>query len=192
MKAAGYLVRIERETERLEGLIGQLLASQSEHMEFDTHVDVAALLQELCSDANFEGAATDKRIDFYNETAHAMVASSGDLLHKGLENILRNALIHSAVKSVITVRLEEIGQDLQISVTNCGTGVPEDELDKIFEAFYRTDTARSRDTGGHGLGLAIARRVILRHCGRIWAQNTGTGLTVFVRLPRDQESHPGD
>ena len=182
-KAPGYLQRIEQETERLEDLIGQLLASQAGDLELDTHIDLVSLLQQLCSDANFEGATDGKRFIFTHSVNEAVVASSGDLLHKSFENILRNALHHTEHNSEVGVQLARDGDQYRVCVTDHGSGVPENELDKIFEAFYRTDTARTRDTGGHGLGLSIARRAVLRHGGSILAANTASGLTVTVTLP---------
>ncbi len=179
----GYLQRIERETERLEELIGQLLASQAGEVALDDHIDLVVLLQQLCSDASFEGAAQGKTVALRHRVAEAIVATSGDLLHKGLENILRNALSHTAPDSAVVVEIEQAADHYLVRVTDHGCGVPAAELEKIFEAFYRTDTARSRDAGGHGLGLAIARRAILRHGGRIWAENSGTGLAVIITLP---------
>lgn len=181
--AVKYLQRIEQEAQRLEELIGQLLASQVDDVQLDTHIDMVPLLRQLCSDANFEGAARDKRCLLSCSISEAVVASSGDLLHKSFENILRNALHHTRTDTDVRVQLERSGDDFRICVTDCGGGVAEGELDDIFEAFYRTDTARSRDTGGYGLGLSIARRAILQHGGTITARNTADGLAVTITLP---------
>ena len=178
-----HLARIERETERLEELIGQLLDSQGPDTALDDHIDLVPLLQQLCSDAKFEGAAQSKRVTLATHLPEAIVASTGDLLHKCFENILRNALNHTPPDSDIEVRLAQTGDEYRVQVSDCGGGVPARELARIFEAFYRTDTARTRDTGGHGMGLAIARRAIGRHGGQIWAENTAQGLAVIVILP---------
>ena len=178
-----HLARIERETERLEELIGQLLDSQGPDTALDDHIDLVPLLQQLCSDAKFEGAAQSKRVTLATRLPEAIVASTGDLLHKCFENILRNALNHTPPDSDIEVRLAQTGDEYRVQVSDCGGGVPARELARIFEAFYRTDTARTRDTGGHGMGLAIARRAIGRHGGQIWAENTAQGLAVIVILP---------
>lgn len=177
------LQRIERESERLEQLVDQLLASQAGELAPDSHVDLVPLLQQLCSDANFEGGPRGKQVVLECSIGQAIVASAGDLLHKSLENILRNALGHTPDNSRVRVTLEADRQGYRICVADQGPGVPEAELGRIFEAFYRADLARSRDTGGHGLGLAIARRAVLRHGGEIEAANTGTGLAVTVWLP---------
>jgi signal transduction histidine kinase len=186
-KSPQNLQRIERETERLEELIGQLLDSQAGALELDTHIDLLPLLRQLCSDANFEGAAQGKHVVLSHGIDQALVASSGDLLHKSLENIVRNALTYTGVNSTVSVALDRHARHYRIRVEDQGDGVPEEDLARIFGPFYRTDSARSRDTGGHGLGLAIARRAICRHGGQIRAENSERGLIVTVLLPAADE-----
>jgi signal transduction histidine kinase len=74
-----------------------------------------------------------------------------------------------------------------IRVEDCGPGVNEDELEKLFDEFYRSDDARQRETGGYGLGLSISKRAVLQHAGVIRALNTDKGLAIVVRLPLCQE-----
>ena len=178
-----YLQRIEREAERLEELIGQLLSTQAEDLVLDAHMDLVPLLNQLCKDANFEGQIDCKQITLTADTEEAIVASSTDLLRKCFENILRNALHHTADNSPVSVSLTSTGDNYQIVIEDQGPGVPDDELDSIFGEFFRVDTARSRESGGYGLGLAIARRAIRQHGGDVTAENTATGLRVTVHLP---------
>jgi two-component system sensor histidine kinase CpxA len=182
-KTGDYLHRIEQETERLEELISQLLSSQAQELNLDSHIDLVALLHQLCKDANFEGQPSGKQVNFHSELEQAIIPSSGDLLHKSFENILRNALIHTPENSRVTMEITKIPEGYAIRIADEGPGVPADELERIFEQFYRVDTARTRDSGGYGLGLAIARRAVERHGGRIEAANTGSGLAVTVTLP---------
>jgi len=182
-KSGEYLQRIEHEAERLEELIGQLLSTQTSEIHLDSHIDLVQLLQQLCADANFEGEAHGKQVTFTAASEQAIVACSGDLLHKSFENILRNALHHTDDNSLVTVTLQPLDNGYRVTVTDQGPGVPPADLDKIFGEFYRVDTARSRESGGYGLGLAIARRAILRHGGKIAADNTGSGLVITVTLP---------
>ena len=90
--------------------------------------------------------------------------------------------------TTVTVRLLRDPRDPKyalITVRDHGPGVPESELARIFEPFYRTDSARTRSSGGTGLGLAIARRAVEWHGGRICASNAeGGGLEVSMRLPK--------
>ncbi len=182
-----YMQRIEQETERLEELIRQLLSSHAQDIVLDSHIDLVSLLQHLCDDANFEGQGSGKQFLFSTAAEQAIVGSSSDLLHKSFENILRNALQHTAVNSQVDVSLVATEGDYLITIEDHGPGVPEDDLDNIFTEFYRVDTARARDSGGYGLGLAIARRAIRQHGGEITAHNTGTGLRISIRLPMPRQ-----
>ncbi|MCB1678458.1 MAG: HAMP domain-containing protein [Halioglobus sp.] len=182
-RSTAHLQRIERETQRLEELIGQLLSSQTGAIELDTHIDLVELLQQLCADASFEGQPQDKQFVFDSTAQQAIVATSGDLLRRSFENLLRNALLHTPDHSRVRVALAATRDGLRVTIEDRGPGVPEAELERIFDAFYRVDSARSRDSGGHGLGLAIARRAIERHGGSIAARNTGSGLLLEVNLP---------
>jgi two-component system sensor histidine kinase CpxA len=96
---------------------------------------------------------------------------------------LRNALQHTAENSEVSVSVVSVDGAYQITVEDKGPGVPENDLNKMFNEFYRVDSARSRESGGHGLGLAIARRALLQHGGEVTANNTGTGLRITVRIP---------
>lgn len=181
--SAQHLQRIEGEAERLEELIAQLLSSQAGNAPLDTHIDLVPLLQQLCSDANFEAQAQGKQVNYQHSVAQAVVASTGDLLHKSFENVLRNAIGHTSPDSQVRVTLDQKGAGFCIRIEDQGAGIAEEELERIFDEFYRVDTARSRESGGYGLGLAIARRAIEHHGGQIRAQNTGTGLAVSIELP---------
>jgi len=178
-----YLQRIEHEAERLEELIGQLLATQTQSVHLDSHIDLVSLLQQLCADANFEGEQQGKQVVFDPSVEQAIVASSGDLLHKSFENILRNAVIHTPEDSRVQVTLQQSGDQFRVRIQDQGAGVPAADLERIFGEFYRVDTARSRAAGGYGLGLAIAQRAVRGHGGRIEAENTGSGLAMTVLLP---------
>ncbi|MEH6590459.1 MAG: ATP-binding protein [Halioglobus sp.] len=180
-----HMARIDHETVRLEELIGQLLSSQSDsgRVTLDAHLDLVGLLTELCDDASFEGKASGKRVEFNTEVAEAVIASHGDLLHKAFDNILRNALKYTDANSTVHASLELRGDEYQVRIEDTGPGVPEQELTRLFEEFYRVDTARPRETGGYGLGLAIAKRAIEQHSGTIRAENTASGLIVTVQLP---------
>ena len=185
---AKHLQRIEQEAERLEELIGQLLSSQAGNIKLDEQSDLVPLLRKLCDDANFEGTSGHRKVAFSSTVDAAMVATNGDLLHKVFDNILRNALAHTPENSRVDVSLERAGDSVTVRITDQGPGVPEEQLDRIFDEFYRVDSARTRGSGGYGLGLAIARRVIQGHGGCIRAENTGSGLAVSVTLPTSPPS----
>lgn len=185
-KRPDHLQRIARETASLETLISQLLSTQTAKVELDAHIDLRILLEELCTDASFEGERDGKKYHFECDLTQAVLASSGDLLHRSFENIIRNALHHTAPNTIVKVALAKDDGAYVITVEDRGPGVAEAELSKIFDEFYRVDPARTRNSGGYGLGLAIARRALESHGGEVRANNTATGLCVSVTLPIDR------
>jgi two-component system sensor histidine kinase CpxA len=103
-----------------------------------------------------------------------------------MENLLRNALRHTDKERGVILSLfrDEQERRLEIIVRDYGCGVPEAELDLIFQPFYRVQESRDRSTGGHGIGLAIAASAVGRHGGKIKASNVpGGGLSMRVTLP---------
>ena len=97
---------------------------------------------------------------------------SGDasLLHSAIENVVRNAIRYTREGSTVEIHLEKTesrgNPEAMVRVTDCGSGVPEDALEKLFQPFYRLDDARGRQTGGVGLGLAITERAVRFHGGK--------------------------
>ncbi len=121
--------------------------------------------------------------------ADLMVSADPTLLLRALANLLRNAMRHSAPGGPISVSAER-GEDsmVNIAVADTGPGVPEAELSKIFDAFYRVDVSRTRETGGSGLGLAIVKSCVESCRGSVTARNRQPrGLEVMVRLPEARD-----
>lgn len=99
-------------------------------------------------------------------------------------NILDNALRYTPKAGYITLFANVVESTMEIRVQDSGPGVAVEELDKIFDRFYRTETSRTREEGGSGLGFAIAKSIVEKHKGRIWAESSkDSGLTVVIRLP---------
>jgi len=113
-----------------------------------------------------------------------LVAGDDQRLAQVLINLLSNAFKHTPAGGLITVAAQQVGQMIQVAVKDTGEGIPASELPSIFERFYRADRARSRDTGGSGLGLSIARSLVEAHGGRMWVESTeGQGSTFYFTLP---------
>jgi two-component system OmpR family sensor kinase len=116
-----------------------------------------------------------------------------DLLGRLVENLVDNALIHSPHMGEVIVRLERDSAGITISVEDKGTGIPPEDLPRIFDRFYRVDLARSRDVGGTGLGLAIVQQIATVHNGSIDVTSVpGQGSTFRVRFPANKPSAPID
>lgn len=190
------LERIDRETVRLDALVGELLAlarleagSPQAPLE---RVDLAELVASIVEDARFEAQASgrDVVVDDRCGPESAQAAVRAELLHRAFENVVRNAVkyapegtqVEVVTESRVPVAGAAKGGTFDLIVRDRGPGVPEDELDAIFEPFHRG--RRGADSPGHGLGLAIARRAIEMHGGRITASNrAGGGLVMTMRLP---------
>ena len=128
-------------------------------------------------------------------SAHSggLVMGDAPSLVSALHNLIRNAITYSQPSSRVGVGTSIKGGVVEVSVTDQGQGIAEADLERIFERFYRSDPARSRDTGGTGLGLAIVKHVINNHHGevRVWSQ-LGKGSTFTVRLRRAPEEATRD
>lgn len=187
-KIDASLERIERESVRMDKLVGELLTlSKLEAGALKPAMDemsVEELLLDLLDDARFEAAAHEVKFECVGNKA---VTIRGDavLLHSAIENVLRNAIKQTVAGStvILEVNPEAASGALRILVLDRGPGVLEEELDAIFGAFFRGSSAAGK-MDGHGLGLAIAQRVVAAHGGSIVASNRqGGGLIVEIRLP---------
>lgn len=178
------LERIDQETERLDQLVGQILALarlRSSNLEQNVDVELNELLNEVIADARFEQA--DAVIRFAS-IAPVTIQGNASELASAVENVLRNAILHSGPAAEIDVKLGKTPSEISITIADRGPGVPEDDLKRLFEPFYRVDPSRDHNQSGYGLGLAIAARIIERHGGIVEASNrSGGGLSVSFRLP---------
>jgi len=180
--------RIELETERLSELIGQILRLESlsqpltvERME---PLDLSAIVREVAEDAAFE--AQPRNVSVGATVADGLSVKGDPVeLSSALENIVRNAVKWCLEQGEVSIVAGRNADGLTISVSDNGPGVPPDTLAHLFEPFYRVDSARSRAEGGHGLGLAIAERIVRRHGGQLEAANREdtSGLRVTMALP---------
>lgn len=101
-----------------------------------------------------------------------------------LLNLLDNAIAHTPSGGTVTIGARSVNGSVEVSVTDTGEGIPPADLPNIFERFYRVDPSRTRATGGHGLGLTIARRLVEAHGGRIWAESqVGAGSRFTFTIP---------
>lgn len=112
-----------------------------------------------------------------------------DKMTQVIDNILNNAIKYSPDGGKITVNMKTTDDQMILSISDQGLGIPKEDLPKIFDRFYRVDKARSRAQGGTGLGLAIAKEIIKQHKGFIWAKSEyGKGSTFTIVLPYDKDA----
>jgi two-component system sensor histidine kinase CpxA len=120
------------------------------------------------------------------------VRADPEMLFRALSNVVRNAVRYAGTVGPIEISAKADGASVALSVTDCGPGVPEKDLDAIFEPFYRIESARQRATGGVGLGLAIVRSSVESCRGTVRCRNRQpAGLEVEIRLPAAERPQAG-
>jgi two-component system OmpR family sensor kinase len=187
-KIHASLERIERESVRMDRLVGELLTlsrlealSTPPAMETADLVDLVEMVDQIADDARFEAGAS---IDV-DAPVPVTVRGAPDLLWSAVENIVRNAVKHGGAGSAVDIALHPEDGMVHIDVLDRGPGIAEEHLGDIFTPFFRSNPTQN-NVDGHGLGLAIAKRVVDTHGGRITAANrAGGGLRVTITLPRE-------
>ncbi len=122
------------------------------------------------------------------------VAIDAGRMRTVLQNLLENAIKYSLPDSrAVELSLEDHGETVELAVRDNGPGIPAEELENVFEPFYRLDRSRSKKTGGYGLGLSISRKIVAAHNGRITLQpNPGRGLIARITLAKASQGSIGD
>lgn len=183
---AEYLSRIGVEVDRLAQMVeelGELSRIESGQARLErTPVRVSDLVARAIERLSAQAVRSELRLEL--DVAEDLPEPLGDerRLEQVLVNLLHNAIKFTAVGGAVSVRAEQSGDEILLTVEDNGIGIPEEDLDRIFERFYKTD--KSRSSSGTGLGLAIARHVVDLHGGRIWVQSIeGRGSRFTFTLP---------
>lgn len=182
-----FMARIEREALRMDQLVGELLTlarldsgTQAYRKEA---LDLAEIIDSVVEDAAFEGKQRQCHVRAHGDTP-VQLQGNRELLHRALENVVRNALKHSPQGGQIDIEIEEDTAQRQviIGIHDEGQGVPTADLDRIFEPFTRSTGGNA--FAGYGLGLAITQRVMHWHGGHVSASNRQPhGLSVRLQFP---------
>ncbi len=179
--------RMHTESERLTRLVQQIIdlsRLQNDLLSDDaTSIKVGELVAEAC-----EHSATDaekKSIEIVRKVEPELfIHGDRAQLHAAVSNLVENAVTYSPEGSRVTVAAIHVGEFVRLTVTDNGIGIPTDELDRIFERFYRVDPARARATGGTGLGLSIVKHVAASNGGsvEVWSE-PGLGSSFTLVMP---------
>jgi two-component system, OmpR family, sensor histidine kinase SenX3 len=179
---------MQQESHRLTALVQDLIDLSRVQIDAPlastaAQVEVAEVVADAL-DRSYETASA-KRIELVAD-ADDDVAVRGDKsqLAAALGNLVENAVNYSPEDTRVAVTVKHAGDLVEISVTDQGIGIPERDLERIFERFYRVDPARSRATGGTGLGLSIVKHIAATHGGEVtvWSSE-GNGSTFTLKLP---------
>ncbi|HUZ22905.1 MAG TPA: ATP-binding protein [Streptosporangiaceae bacterium] len=180
--------RMRQEASRLTDLVQDLIMlsriQAAEPVPDPTPIEVDTVVAEALDRCRMRASAHGIELAASGERGMSILGDE-DLMVTALRNLLENAVAYSPEKTRVLVSTRRAGANaVEISVADQGIGIPERDLERIFERFYRVDPARSRATGGTGLGLAIAKHVTVAHGGTItvWSKE-GSGSTFTLRLP---------
>jgi len=184
------LDRIEREAERLNELIGQLLSlAKLEAGQMDNtfeNIRIDKLLKTIAADARYEADADNRDVRII-KNSDAVIMGNRELIYSALENIIRNAIRYTHENTAVELSAYNDPDKpgwIIIKTRDFGPGIANNLLEQIFEPFVRVGEARDRKSGGYGLGLAIANSAIKAHGGYITARNEAEGgLSVLINLP---------
>ncbi|RNL84029.1 sensor histidine kinase [Halostreptopolyspora alba] len=182
--------RMQQETSRLTSVIQDLITLSriqgAEPMADPERIDVETVVEEALDAVRT--TADTKEIELVTSGAEGIVALGDEgLLVTALRNLVANAVAYSPERTRVSVMAQTTDTEIEISVADQGIGIPAQDLERIFERFYRVDAARSRATGGTGLGLAIVKHIMTHHRGEVtvWSKE-GSGSTFTLRLPRPE------
>ncbi len=179
--------RMQSESLRLTRLVQQII--ELSRLQNDAVSEEAAIVkvEELVAEATEHSATEAERKGIEIATAiepELLVHGDRGQLYAAVSNLVENAVTYSPEASRVAVMAELSDDDVRITVADHGIGIPGDEIDRIFERFYRVDPARARNTGGTGLGLSIVKHVAASNGGsvEVWSE-PGSGSTFTLVLP---------
>jgi two-component system, OmpR family, sensor histidine kinase SenX3 len=182
-----FSARMQVESQRLSNLITDLVdlsrLQSNDPLKHSEIVEVDRLVAEAVDATKLIATAREIEVVVGDPTHVAVLGDEAQLV-MALRNLLTNAVAYSPAHTRVAIASRTDGTLVEISVTDQGIGIPDDEQSRIFERFYRVDPARSRVTGGTGLGLAIVKHVCANHGGEctVWSVQ-GEGSTFTLRLP---------
>ena len=178
--------KISSDVHEMEGMISGILSAAKDIRSQETlslqEVDLGRLLGNVADSFENEGPGV-----VYEAGHRAMIFGDADKLSTALTNIVSNAVKYSqAASRPVRISLNQEPEEVAVTIADAGIGIPPEDLPFVFEPFYRVDKARTRDTGGFGLGLSLVKRIVEAHLGRIHIESEpGTGTRVVLRLPRN-------
>ena len=173
-------LRLEQLTNELFGFV------KLEHKEMQLHLgklDLVQLMEQMLDEMTPSFVKNELQVEFLHAEHAIFLEADGELLARLFGNLLNNAVKYGKEGKQIRVSMEKEGEYVVTRVINYGRIIPKQELDHIFQKFYRTEQSRSRDTGGTGLGLAIVQQIAELHHGQVRVKSDLQGTVFEVELP---------
>lgn len=182
-----YLSISLEKAERLEELINEffeITRFNLTHLELEkTSISLKMMLEQIVYEFQPMLAEKELTCEVQVEPPELKLLCDTDKMQRVFDNLLRNAVFYCYEKSTIHVSAKKKEGKILIQVENKGADIPKEKLERVFEQFFRLDSARSSHKGGAGLGLAIAKEIVELHQGRIWAESAEERTRFIIELP---------
>nr|MDQ6909111.1 HAMP domain-containing histidine kinase [Chloroflexota bacterium] len=183
-KAARYVAVCRQKADQLDRLVDDLFSyTKAEYLEQTLRrerLELGPLLTRVVEGMQPRARARGVAIVLNGAEADPAIAGDAHLIERAMENLLDNALRHTPAGGTITIRRETSADRVAFTVADTGPGIAARDLPHLFEPLYRGEASRNRETGGAGLGLAIARRILRAHGGDLTAANGPAGGAEFT------------
>lgn len=178
-----FIDMVSNNTDRLSAVVTELLELTNEcEISMQQNVSLKELLEEVLFE--LEDTANLRHIHLELDGENAIIKGNDRLLQRAFFNLMENAVKYNVADGYVRVSIARSNDKVTITIEDSGVGIPEEQVDQIFEPFFRVDKSRSREIGGSGLGLAIVKKVIDKHSGTISVKANPTGGSLFtVFLP---------
>jgi two-component system sensor histidine kinase SenX3 len=185
---AKLLKNIRKEAKRLSSLVQDIIQLSriqgASKIAIAKHVNLVSAVREAIDRNSWRSEKHKVTVEFESEKRNIDVIGDAELLTVAVKNLIENAIIYSNSGSSVAVVIEAADGLAQIRVKDSGIGIGKEDLERVFERFYRVDQSRSRETGGTGLGLSIVKHAAMMHQGDVnLFSKPGIGSTFTIRLP---------
>jgi two-component system sensor histidine kinase SenX3 len=190
-----FASRMQIEAKRLTDLVQEIIQLSRVQDSDPLHEAEVLLASDLIKEAldQCRTTADARKISlFFQESKDTYIQGDHDQMTMAVNNLIENAINYSPAGTKVSVSTSAENGIISIAVSDQGIGIPEAEVERIFERFYRVDPARSRETGGTGLGLSIVKHVVTKHGGEIsvWSsENVGSTFTIRLPIHESIEDH---
>ncbi|MEY3803722.1 MAG: histidine kinase [Actinobacteria bacterium] len=187
-----FASRMQTEAKRLSDLVQEIInlsrIQDEDPLKNATPILLSDLILQAIDESRLTAESREIKIDFIKNSDSTILGEESQL-EMAISNLIENAINYSPNKTNVVVSLNNIDGLAEIKVKDQGIGISNENIERIFERFYRVDPARSRATGGTGLGLSIVKHIITNHGGDIsvWSEE-GEGSTFTLRLPEFKEA----
>jgi len=187
-----FATRMQAEAKRLSDLVQEIInlsrIQDEDPLKDATPVLISDLILQAIDESRLTAESREIKIEFIKNSDSTILGDESQL-EMAISNLIENAINYSPNKTNVVISLSNVAGLAEIKVKDQGIGISDENIERIFERFYRVDPARSRATGGTGLGLSIVKHIITNHGGDItvWSEQ-GEGSTFTMRLPEFKET----